>query len=140
MDQIIIEWIRYTDFFDLYDALGREPKLVYVIGETHHCYIGSVGSRHGTGGLAVRYEKQYLDRARAIFGMDKPQHQPAYAGQFVSPIRPDSELVEAIERNIQSLFLKSVGQAAALFKPRGMLKALHWSNQGEIPRFLLGGE
>jgi len=106
-----------------------------VIGETQHCYIGSVGGRGGEGGLRVRYEKQYVNRAKAIFGMDRPQGQPAFAAIF-----NDDEVavdqIEPLERQIQQLFLNDVGPDAALFTPPGQAPHFDLIHEGNMPAFL----
>ena len=136
MDEIVIKWLCYPDFFKLYAAHNSDQKLIYVIGRTHHCYIGSVGSKGGTGGLARRYEKQYLDLARTIFGRDLPENQPAYTGLFVTPADPPPKLIEAVEKIIQKIFLDKLGESAALFALRGTVEPLDVKNRGQVPSFL----
>jgi hypothetical protein len=137
MQEVILQWTRYSSFFDLYAKHKNEPKLIYIIGESHHCYIGSVGSKGGTDGLAQRYQKQYIDRARAIFGADKPQNQPAYVGHFLSPDDPAPELIESVEKTIQNLFLNKFGKSAALFTPRGAAGQVSIKSEGQdLPPFL----
>ncbi len=138
MQEVTIQWTRYPDFFDLYAKHKDEPKLIYIIGEHHHCYIGSVGSRGGTEGLAQRYQKPYIERARAIFGADKPQNQPAYVGHFLDPSDPAPDLVERVERTIQDLFIRRVGRSAALFTIRGTTTRITIRNIGQdLPSFLI---
>jgi len=137
MQEVVLQWTRYPNFFDLYAKHKNDPKLMYIIGENHHCYIGSVGSKGGTDGLAQRYQKQYIDRARAIFGADKPQNQPAYAGHFLSPSDPTPELIKHAEESIQNLFLNKVGKSAALFTFRGAAGQVSIKSQGQdLPPFL----
>lgn len=131
-----LEWRRFADFFQLYDVLSEEPRLFYIIGETHHCYIGSVGGREGQGGLAVRYQQQYVDRAKAIFGNDNPDDQPAFASIVTDPqiTIPD---IEPIERQIQEVFLTAHGPEDALFTPRGPVPRYELIHTGDRPAFLL---
>ena len=42
-----LAWARFENFFRLYEDLKNVPSLIYVIGETHHVYIGSVGCKGG---------------------------------------------------------------------------------------------
>ncbi|HED39446.1 MAG TPA: hypothetical protein ENJ13_03345 [Chromatiales bacterium] len=131
-----LQWQRFADFFQLYEALGNVPRLFYIIGETHHCYIGSVGGREGQGGLAVRYQQQYVDRAIAIFGNDTPNEQPAFASVVTDPqiTIPD---IEPIERQIQEVFLTTQGRENALFTPRGQVPNYELIHTGDRPAFLL---
>ncbi len=135
---VVINWRRHSDFFKLWSAHGTEPKLVYVIGETHECYIGSVGSRGGKGGLQTRYEKQYLDRACAIFGQRVPRDQPAFAGLFVDPDQVDQRLIIAAEAQVQNAFITRHGKPAALFDPEHPVGGVEVKHQGEVPAFLKG--
>src|SRR5574341_658238 len=129
---IVINWRRYPDFFKLWSAHGTEPKLVYVIGESHECYIGSVGSRGGQGGLRTRYEKQYLDRACAIFGQREPCDQPAFAGLFVDPDQLEQRQIIAAEAQVQSAFITRHDKSAALFEPEHLVEGVEVKHQGEV--------
>jgi hypothetical protein len=133
---VILNWHRYDNFFDLYDCHSADPVLIYVIGESHHCYIGSVGSKGGTGGLAVRYESQYINRARAIFGRDFPENQPAFAAVFKEPPNPNENDIENAERIVQRVFLERVGQLHALFKLRADIPEFKIAHEGDKPSFL----
>lgn len=84
---ITVQWTRYTDFFDLWDAHKKATQLLYVIGERDLCYIGCIGINGGKTGLGQRYQKQYMDRSKAIFGMQRPIARPAFAGVFTAPNR-----------------------------------------------------
>ena len=130
-----LQWQRFNNFFELYEQLKDEPRMFYVIGEVHHCYIGSVGGRGGENGLAQRYQKQYVDRAMAIFGSSTPVNQPAFAS-IVSDPRITVEDIEPIERQLQNVFIESVGRDNALFTPRGQASDFHLVHSGEIPGFL----
>jgi hypothetical protein len=62
-----LTWRRFDNFFALYDAAQNDPILIYVIGETHHCYIhgqsdepGAPESRHTKVGLGERCSAQPL--------------------------------------------------------------------------------
>ncbi|OFW28251.1 MAG: hypothetical protein A3J28_09805 [Acidobacteria bacterium RIFCSPLOWO2_12_FULL_60_22] len=140
---VVIEWKRYRDFFNLWTSRGSEPQLIHVIGECHHCYVGSVGSKGGSGGLRVRYEKQYLDRARAIFGRQAPDDQPAFAGIFQSGTYLDGRHIRAAEAQVQQAFVARFGATAALFKPEQVSDDIEFRHVGEVPDFLKrshGGE
>ena len=136
---VVIEWKRYRDFFDLWTSRGSEPQLIYVIGECRYCYVGSVGSKGGSGGLRVRYEKQYLERARAIFGRQAPDNQPAFAGNFESGVHLDERLIRAVEAQVQQAFVARFGGTAALFKPGQVSGDIEFRHVGEVPVFLIGG-
>jgi hypothetical protein len=101
-----VNWERFENFFALYEKLKSVQKLIYVIGETHHVYIGSVGCKGGERGLAVRYDKQYVDRTKAIVGSDAPQNQPAFAGTFIDSNRIACENVGDVEKLTQWAFLE----------------------------------
>ena len=137
-DLVVINWRRYPDFFALWSAHGTEPKLVYAIGESHDCYIGSVGSRGGRGGLRARYEKQYLDRARAIFGQRVPRDQPAFAGLFADSDHIDQRHIISAEADVQNAFITRHGKNAALFEPELHVDGVEVKHQGEVPAFLRG--
>lgn len=128
-------WTGFQDFFDLYNQLKKEPRLFYVIGESHHCYIGSVGGRGGMKGLAQRYQKQYVDRSIAIFGSSTPVGQPAFASVVTDPRIQVSD-IEPIERQIQDVFIAKHGISNALFTPRGRASSHKIIHTGNVPSFL----
>lgn len=128
-------WRKFDNFFQLYEKLLNEPRLFYVIGESRHCYIGSVGGRRGEGGLAVRYQQQYVDRAKAIFGSESPINQPAFAS-IVTDQQITVDDIEPIERQIQEVFLQSYGRENALFTPRGKVQNYELIHEGDMPQFL----
>ena len=130
-----LHWQKFDDFFALYEALKREPKLIYVIGETHHCYIGSVGGRGGENGLAQRYHPQYVNRSKAIFGSDKPESQPAFA-TVLSRLEVETAEIEPLEREIQAVFIEEHGKDSALFSPRGVSYSGEIIHSGTPPSFL----
>lgn len=129
-----VRWERYRDFFELYKACGQIARLVYVIGETQHCYVGSVGSRGGRGGLRVRYEPQYINRSRAIYGQDRPSGQPAFVGIIGGRCKPRD--VADLERHVQRAFVEARGQNNAQFKPPGTGGRGQYSHVGRKPSFL----
>ena len=135
-NSVTLSWNRFDNFFALYDELKTVRTLIYVIGEAHHCYIGCVGCKNGIGGLGVRYQKQYLDRARAIFGLDASKGQPSYAGLIETPRNPSPELVERIERNIQNSFLLKHGKNNCLFEIQGTVETISILHRGSRPPFL----
>ena len=131
-----VNWERFENFFALYEKLQSVQKLIYVIGETHHVYIGSVGCKEGEGGLAVRYQKQYVERSKAIFGSDTPQNQPAFAGTFIDPNGITSENVGDIEKLIQWTFLQRRERSQALFKRPSGRPNIDVKYCGDVPSFL----
>jgi hypothetical protein len=131
-----VNWERFESFFALYEKLQSVQKLIYVIGETHHVYIGSVGCKKGKGGLAVRYEKQYVERSKAIFGSDTPQNQPAFAGTFMDSSGITSENVGDIEKVIQWTFLQKRERNQALFKRPSGRPNIDVKYRGDVPSFL----
>jgi hypothetical protein len=128
-----VNWERFENFFALYEKLKSVKKLIYVIGETHHVYIGSVGCK---GGLAVRYDKQYVDRTKAIFGSDAPQNQPAFAGTFIDSNRITCENVGDVEKLIQWAFLERGDREQALFKRPSGRPNIEVEYCGDVPSFL----
>lgn len=126
-------WKRFENFLELYAELLDEPQLIYVIGETHHCYIGTVGGRGGENGLRQRYQQQYIDRAKAIYGMDAPQGQPAFAARLNEVA---TNQIEPLERLVQQNFIDNVGIEHALFTPRGEAPVIQVVHEGEMPEFL----
>ena len=40
---IELEWTKYSNFFELWRAHRHSTKLIYVIGDQHHCYVGCIG-------------------------------------------------------------------------------------------------
>ena len=136
---VVIEWKRYRDFFDLWTSRGSEPQLIYVIGECRYCYVGSVGSKGGSGGLRARYEKQYLNCARVIFGRQAPDDQPAFAGIFESGAHLDRWHIRAAEAQVQKAFVARFGATAALFKPGQVGDDIEFRHIGEVPVFLKRG-
>ena len=131
-----LEWRKFDDFLQLYNEVCNQPRLFYIIGESHHCYIGSVGGRNGEGGLAVRYQKQYVDRSKAIFGSNSPHNQPAFASVVTDPTIKVED-IEPIERQIQEKFIVIHGKENALFKARGNLPNYSLSHTGNPPGFLI---
>lgn len=130
-----LNWQRFDNFFILYDLLKNKPRMFYVIGETHHCYIGSVGGRGGNRGLAQRYEKQYIERTKAIFGASAPSNQPAFASIIEDPEISQDD-IEPIERQLQNTFISVHGSNNALFTPRGQASDFQLIHTGDVPSFL----
>jgi len=141
--RITITWKKYKSFFDLCEKHAKDKQLIYVIGEKHHCYIGSIGSRDGKHGLKTRYQPQYLQRARAIFGLDENSAQVAYCGLLSSEEPINGTAILAIEAIVQKKFIDSFKRERALFKPivpRDGYEDEHRKGDDdgdEIPPFLL---
>jgi len=133
---VTLHWTRFDNFFRCYEEVKGVPKLIYVIGETHHVYIGSVGCKGGSGGLAVRYEAQYVNRSRAIFGLDTPKDQPAFAGRFTHE-STTCETVGETEEFVQWIFLNGAYRKHALFTKRPIARPnLNVNHLGTPPLFL----
>ena len=133
----IVNWQRFENFFALYEKRKSIQKLIYVIGETHHVYIGSVGCKGGEGGLAVRYQSQYVERSKAIFGSDNPQDQPAFAGTFVDSNGLTGKNVEDVEDLVQWTFLHGNNRDQALFSKRPSGRPnVDVEYRGDVPSFL----
>lgn len=137
MDTVEIEWKKYNHFFDLWRAHKQDTKLLYVIGEQHHCYIGSIGSRDGAQGLGTRYQWQYVHRARSIFGVEESAAQVAYAGLFKNPEQINGPLILAAEAFTQNRCITALGPQAVLFEPEDLTEGVEVTNRGELPVFLL---
>ncbi|MGB7931678.1 MAG: hypothetical protein WCH04_05550 [Gammaproteobacteria bacterium] len=136
MEIVEIEWIRYNHFFDLWRAHRRNAQLLYVIGDQHHCYIGSIGSRDGVQGLGTRYQWQYVHRARSIFGAQESAGQVAYAGQFKKPEQINGRLILAAEAFTQNCCITVLGPQAVLFDAEKIVKGVEIVNRGSLPPFL----
>lgn len=132
---ITLEWHRYDNFFCLWRAHGTDRPLIYVIGDEHHCYVGSIGSREGRRGLAMRYQWQYVHRARAIFGLEEAAGQPAYVALFGAQEVTARDIVGA-EAYVQHSFIARFGIDHALFEPEDIEEDLTFANVGHPPRFL----
>jgi len=134
--EIKIDWKRFDTFFDLWRAHRDDTQLLYVIGEEHHCYIGSIGSRAGKQGLGNRYQWQYVRGAQAIFGLDEPSGQVAYSGSLssLSPILATHIL--AMEALVQNVFVLSHGRENALFQPEHLIEGYNAIHKGDLPKFL----
>jgi hypothetical protein len=130
-----LNWQKFENFFALYELLKDESRMFYIIGETHHCYIGSVGGRKGVNGLSQRYQKQYVDRSKAIFGSSIPSNQPAFAS-IVTDERITINDIEPIERQLQDVFIGLHGKENALFTPRGKASNYQLTHSGDAPSFL----
>ena len=136
MNTICISWTRYPNFFELWHNHRRDTKLLYVIGESHHCYIGSIGSRDGVQGLGTRYQWQYVNRAKSIFGLDEERGQTAFAGVFESPNEVTGALILASEAYIQNCCVTAIGENEILFEPEDLVENVKVENSGELPSFI----
>lgn len=137
--QYILNWRRYTSFFELWTRRTNVHLLLYVIGDAGMpCYIGSVGGKGGQRGLAARYQKQYVERAQVMFKR-RAAVAPAYAATLGSPRKPSDILL--IERFIQCAFCNagrsdSSERLARFRPPRHCPKGLSVTNRGQRPEFL----
>ena len=128
-----LTWKEYSTFFDLWSKHGT-GCMIYVIGETHHCYIGSIGSRGGKGGLKMRYQQQYLLRAQAMFGFDESAGQKAFCALFDEI--SDPAVILQVEALVQRQFIQAHGRGKALFRPLPVKCELALENRGSPPSFL----
>jgi hypothetical protein len=135
MRNFTVTWTRFSNFFDAWRDHEWTRKLLYVIGERHHCYIGSIGSRGGRGGFHTRYQWQYVNRACAIFGLNEMKGQVCFVGLPRSKRITGSDL-HAIEANIQHRFIDEFGKKAALFEPISSVPPLVLRHLGKVPSFL----
>lgn len=133
---IEIKWIKYDNFFDLWRRHKDGCKLLYVIGDQHHCYIGSIGGSRGKKGLGNRYQWQYLDRARSIFGQEESAGQVAYVGLFQKPAEISGHLIRAAEAFTQNCCRMKLQPQACLFKCKKFVNNVDVSNVGDTPPFL----
>lgn len=130
VDKII--WKKYSNFFELWENHKNETSMFYVIGEKHHIYIGAIGINEGQQGLRNRYQKQYLDRSKAIFGKDEKCGQIAYAGVF----RGRRNRMRNIEINLQQCCIEKYGADKVLFKEPKKEVNITIKHIGTIPDFL----
>jgi hypothetical protein len=139
LHEISVEWKRFDNFFALWKLHRGCTQLVYVIGEAHHCYVGSIGSRDGKKGLGTRYQWQYVNRARAIFGLEENQGQVAYAGTLKKPSGSFLGMdILAVEADVQNAFVLAYGPENALFDPEDLAEGYAFTHSGELPGFLGG--
>jgi hypothetical protein len=136
METVTINWIKYDNFFQLWDKHKDDPKLIYVIGDAHHCYVGSIGGSRGKKGLRNRYQRQYLERAKSIFGKDESEGQVAYAGLFANDAAIESPLIRAAEAKIQKCCIDKLGSGYCMFKYKNSVKDVEVTNSGSLPLFL----
>lgn len=136
-EQLSIEWNRFDNFFSLWRIHRNSTQLLYVIGDNHHCYIGSIGSRDGKQGLGTRYQWQYVNRARAIFGLDESSGQVAFAGTLrkVSGGVVGIDILAA-EAEVQNAFISAYGPDRALFDPEDLVPGYIFTFCGDAPSFL----
>ena len=136
METIEIEWVQYNNFFDLWRNHKEDSQLLYVIGDQHHCYVGSIGGNHVVKGLGVRYQWQYVDRAKSIFGQDESAGQVAYAGLFRKPKEINSKLILAAEAFIQNHCTNVLMSKDCLFQCKKLAEEVKVINRGRLPQFL----
>jgi hypothetical protein len=132
----ILTWQKYSNFFDLWREHKYDTRLIYVIGESKYCYVGSIGSRGGKQGLSTRYQWQYVERSRAIFGIEEEKGQSAFVGLFVNPKEPSGDHIRAVEARIQNCFILRHSEKSALFHPLRDSEDLLVEHLGSMPSFL----
>lgn len=136
METIEIDWIKYDNFFDLWRAHKDHTQLLYVIGDKHYCYIGSIGGHGGAQGLGTRYQWQYVHRARSIFAAEESAGQVAYSGLFKKPGQINSQLILAAEALTQNRCIEVLGPKAVMFGQNKIPEGVTVSNIGNMPQFL----
>lgn len=132
--KMTLTWEKYPSFFALWRAHRRSTQLVYVIGSEIFCYVGSIGARSGQQGLGMRYQWQYLVRAKAIFGLDESRGQVSFAATFDETV--DAQDVLAAEAHVQNCFITIVGPEHALFEAEKLVDNYSFVHLGDAPRFL----
>lgn len=131
---IPIRWVKYNNFFELWESHRRDTKLIYVIGDFDYTYIGSIGGNGGQRGLGTRYQGQYLKRAKSIFKLDIPDNQPSYAGCF--DIDLEAPTIKDVEIKIQNDYIKVDNRENYLFKRSRREPQIELSHTGDLPPFL----
>ena len=137
MPQFNLNWTRYNDFFDLWTNNKQTIPLLYVIGDTGLCYIGSIGGRGGKGGIEKRYQKQYLDRSQVIFGSRQPTAQPAFGATITMPSSVSKTDILRVEQKLQYVFASNPTYAPnACFRAPKTGNTYTLVNAGSLPSFL----
>ncbi|MCP1446049.1 hypothetical protein J3D54_005181 [Pseudomonas sp. GGS8] len=138
LHEVSVEWRRFDNFFALWKSHRSATQLIYVIGETHRCYIGSIGSRKGELDLGARYQWQSVICARAILGLEEDHGQVAYAGILKKSSGSFQSIdIVAIEADVQNSFVLACGFENALFDPKDLAEGYSLTHSGELPSFLL---
>ena len=132
--EINLDWKKYTDFFSLYEKRNTDPRMLYVISDQEFVYIGLVGVR-GLNGLKQRYQKSYVLRARSIFGMAKPDAQPAYAAKITKPPAPGNRILD-LEEAIQNLCICALGEINVTFTKRKRQVPITIISKGSRPHWI----
>lgn len=134
----LITWVQYNDFHSLWESHRHTPQLIYVVGESHHIYIGQIGgNKNETKGFPMRYQRQYLKFAKAMFGLDFSQGQRAYAGLISYSEPVGCPMVLAAEAQVQKQCVEQVGLANVLFTPKVLVPGYSFDHDGNAPAFLL---
>lgn len=139
MIDIKINWVEFDNFFSLWEHHKKSTQLIYVIGESHHCYIGCVGINGGKGGLGQRYQRQYVYRSLAIFATEESKGQKSFAGSFVIPDNITKYIIGAAEALVQESFVNMFSVGDALFSPETVPSGYKIEHEGKIPIFLKTG-
>jgi hypothetical protein len=131
-----LRWMRFCNFFELYEKKGDVRRMIYVIGNARLVYVGCVGCVDGERGLRRRYDKPYVERAKSIFGRRTPSQQPAYAAEFVSPQEPSGSTMRNAERIVQEECEKACPRREIMFSVRGTTTKMTLKSYGELPDFM----
>lgn len=135
-------WKKYDNFFSLWENHNKETTMFYMIGEKHHIYIGAIGINGGKQGLGTRYQKQYLNIAKAIFGKDEIVGQVAYAGTFKKTMKNDlhQNIMRQVEAYLQNKCARKYGREKVLFKITKINSQeeinIMLNHEGDVPEFL----
>ena len=130
-----LQWEQHPNFFALWRARRAATQLLYVIGVDHHCYVGSIGAREGRQGLAMRYQWQYLQRAKAIFGLDEEAGQPAYSAVLVGGSSSARDILAA-EAFVQHSLIQARGADSILCGAEDLIDDVTFTHAGDVPPFL----
>ena len=137
MTEIEVDWEKFDNFFDLWQKHKDSTQLLYVIGDSSSVYIGCIGIKDGKGGLKQRYQWQYVQRSRAIFGKQNSDGQVSYAGTFIKPKKITGKIIGAAESLVQESFISKYGESNALFSPVSVKSGFRISHIGkEKPTFV----
>lgn len=130
-----ISWKKYKNFFELWMRNKKKTRMFYIMGGQHYIYIGVIGIRGGKQGLGNRYQKQYLNMSKAIFGKDEKAAQIAYAGFFEGKKKKPVPYGD-IEKHLQKKCIEKYGAENVIFTIfKGEVKNIFLTHKGDVPEF-----
>ena len=83
----------------------------------------------------MRYQWQYLQRSKAIFGLEEGAGQPAFAAALEGTLVEPRDILSA-EAYVQHAFIQRRGTENALFEPEDLPDGVIFTSTGENPPFL----